>query len=226
VPLALALGTLAVIAIYFLLNLLFLYVLPVDQLARVKGSVLDVIADRLLGTRAGDIMGIVSIISIAASISAMVFAGPRVYYAMARDGLFFRGAARVHPRYHTPAVSIVAQAIWSGLLVLSGGATALTTYTGFAVVLFAGIAVLSLFVLRRSEPESPRPFKALGYPLAPAFFAVASLLIVLNALWSDLVTPLTTDSPWGPAAAGLIIIGLGVPIYFVFRLRGSGGGGE
>ena len=122
VPKALAIGTLAVIVIYFLLNLLFLYVLPVSELAKVQGSVLDVVADRLLGVRAGDVMGIVSIISIAASISAMTFAGPRVYYAMARDGLFFRGAARVHPRYQTPAASIVAQAVWSGLLVLSGGA--------------------------------------------------------------------------------------------------------
>ena len=111
VPRALALGTLAVVAIYVLLNLLFLYVLPVNELAQVRGSVLDVVADRLLGVRAGDVMGIVSIISIAASISAMTFAGPRVYYAMARDGLFFRGAARVHPKYQTPAASIVAQAV-------------------------------------------------------------------------------------------------------------------
>ncbi|HXW05354.1 MAG TPA: amino acid permease [Vicinamibacterales bacterium] len=220
VPLALALGTVAVILIYVLLNLLFLFVLPVGELALVRGSVLDVIADRLLGTRAGDVMGLVSIVSIAASISAMVFAGPRVYYAMARDGLFFRGAARVHPRYHTPAISIGAQAVWSSLLVLSGGAQALTTYTGFSVVLFAGIAVVSLFVLRAREPEAPRPFRAWGYPVAPAIFAVASLLIVLNALWSDLVVPVRTGSDWGPAAAGLIIIALGVPIYFFFSRRG------
>jgi APA family basic amino acid/polyamine antiporter len=219
VPLALAMGTLAVVAIYFLLNLLFLYVLPVDQLAQVRGSVLDVIADRLLGVRAGDIMGIVSIVSIAASISAMVFAGPRVYYAMARDGLFFRGAARVHPRYRTPATSIVAQAVWSSLLVLSGSARALLAYTGFAVVLFAGIAVASLFVLRRREPDAPRPFKAWGYPIAPGIFTVASALIVLNALWNDLVVPIQTGSAWGPAAAGLIIIGLGVPAYVFFSRR-------
>ena len=219
VPLALALGTLAVIAVYFLLNLLFLYVLPVGELAKVQGSVLDVIADRLLGTMAGNVMGIVSIVSIAASISAMVFAGPRVYYAMARDGLFFKGAARVHPRYHTPATSIVAQAIWSGLLVLSGGAQALTTYTGFSVVLFAGIAVLSLFVLRQREPDAPRPFKAWGYPIAPAIFTIASALIVGNALWNDLLVPIQTGAPWGPAAAGLLIIGLGVPIYFFFSSR-------
>jgi APA family basic amino acid/polyamine antiporter len=221
VPRALALGTLAVVVIYFLLNLLFLYVLPVNELAQVKGSVLDVVADRLLGIRAGDVMGIVSIISIAASISAMTFAGPRVYYAMARDGLFFRGAARIHPRYQTPAASIVAQAVWSSLLVLSGGANALTTYTGFAVVLFAGIAVLSLFVLRQREPNAPRPFRAWGYPIAPAIFAVASLAIVVNALWSDLVVPIQNGTPWGPAAAGLLIIGLGVPLYFFFSRRQS-----
>jgi basic amino acid/polyamine antiporter, APA family len=187
----------------------------------VQGSVLDVIADRLLGTIAGDVMGLVSIVSIAASISAMVFAGPRVYYAMARDGLFFKGAARVHPRYHTPATSIVAQAIWSGLLVLSGGAQALTTYTGFSVVLFAGVAVMSLFVLRRREPNAPRPFRAWGYPVAPAIFTIASFLIVVNALWSDLIVPIQTDVSWGPAAAGLVIIGLGVPIYFFFAGRAS-----
>ena len=180
---------------------------------------LDVVADRLLGVRAGDVMGIVSIISIAASISAMTFAGPRVYYAMARDGLFFRGAARIHPRYQTPAASIVAQAVWSGLLVLSGSANALTTYTGFAVVLFAGVAVVALFVLRQREPDAPRPFRAWGYPVAPAIFAIASLAIVLNALWADLAIPILTGAPWGPAAAGLIIIGLGVPLYFFFSRR-------
>ena len=219
VPLALATGTLAVVVMYALLNLLFLYVLPVAELAKVRGSVLDVIADRLLGVRAGDVMGVVSIVSIAASISAMVFAGPRVYYAMARDGVFFRSASRVHPRFHTPAVSIVAQAVWSSLLVLSGGADALTTYTGFAVVLFAGVAVAALFVLRWREPDAPRPFKAIGYPVAPAIFTVASGLIVANALYSDLVVPLRQGTAWGPAAAGLVVIGLGVPLYFVFNRR-------
>ncbi len=216
VPKALAIGTLAVIAIYFFLNLLYLYVLPVGELAAVRGSVLDVIAERLLGTAAGDIMGVVSIVSLLASISAMTFAGPRVYYAMARDGLFFRSAAKIHPTYRTPAVSIVAQSAWASVLVLSGSAETLTTYTGFAVVLFAGVAVAALFVLRASEPNAPRPFKALGYPLAPAFFAVTSLLIVGNALWTDLVLPLADGRTLGPSAAGLVIIALGLPLYWWF----------
>jgi APA family basic amino acid/polyamine antiporter len=203
VPRAFALGTVAVVAIYLSLNLLYLYVLPVGDLARVRGSVLDLIADRLLGARAGNIMGVVSIVSLAASISAMTFAGPRVYYAMARDGLFFPSAARVHPRFRTPAISIVSQGAWSALLVLSGSAGALTRYTGFAVVLFAGVAVVALFVLRAREPGAPRPFSAIGYPVAPALFAVASLAIVVNAIYTD---------P-GPAGAGLAVIAAGVPLY-------------
>jgi APA family basic amino acid/polyamine antiporter len=212
-----------------LLNLLYLYVLPVGELAKVQGSVLDVIADRLLGTRAGDVMGVVSIISISASISAMTFAGPRVYYAMARDGLFFASAARVHPRFQTPGSSIIAQAVWSGILVLSGSASALTNYTGFAVVLFSGVAVGALFVLRWREPDAPRPFKAWGYPLAPAVFTVASLAIVGNALWSDLVRPIATGTAWGPAAAGLLIIAAGMPLYWWMTRRGTvstGGNGR
>lgn len=221
VPLALGLGTAAVIVIYVLLNLVYLFVLPVGELAKVQGSVLDVIADRLLGTRAGDIMGIVSIVSIAASISAMTFAGPRVYYAMARDGLFVKPAATIHRKYRTPAIAIIAQAIWSGLLVLSGSAQTLTTYTGFAVVLFAGIGVSTLFVLRRREPDAPRPFRAWGYPFAPAVFTIASALIVANALWTDLFRPMAFGGSWGPAAAGLVVIALGLPVYLLLRSRAS-----
>jgi APA family basic amino acid/polyamine antiporter len=216
VPLSLALGTLAVVTIYVALNTLYLYVIPLPQLAAVKGSVLDVIADRLFSTRAGNIMGLVSIISIAASISAMTLAGPRVYYAMARDGLFFRQAARVHPRYRTPSVAIVAQAIWAGVLVLSGGAFALINYTGFAVVLFSGLAVAALFVLRRREPDAERPFSVWGYPLTPGIFVVASLAILGNALWTDLVKPIVAATPFGPSAAGLIVIAAGLPVYYLF----------
>jgi APA family basic amino acid/polyamine antiporter len=219
VPRALALGTLAVIAIYFLLNLLFLYVMPIGELAKVKGSVLDVVAEKLMGARAGDIMGIVSIISLAASISAFTFAGPRVYYAMSRDGVFFKAAGRVHPRYKTPAAAIIAQALWAALLVLTGSAEALTNYTGFAVVLFAGVAVAALFVLRSREPDAPRPFKAWGYPVAPAIFALTSFAIVANALWNDLMVPIGTGAAWGPSAAGLIIIAAGVPVFWWMNRR-------
>ena len=206
VPRALALGTGAVIVIYLLLNALYLYVLPVNELGAVKGSVLDVIADRLLGAAAGNVMGVVSIVSLLASISAMTFAGPRVYFAMARDGLFFRRAASIHPRYRTPAVAIIAQAVWSSLLVLSAQADTLLTYTGFAIILFSGVAVIALFVLRAKHPDAERPFRAWGYPIAPGIYAVASALILLNGLYT---------AP-GPTGAGVAVILAGIPLYLLF----------
>jgi APA family basic amino acid/polyamine antiporter len=171
-----------------------------------------VIADRLLGSSAGDIMGVVSIISLAASISAMTLAGPRIYYAMARDGLFFSRVGFVHPRYHTPSTAIVAQAVWSSLLVLTATADALVNYTGFAIVLFSGTAVVALFVLRMREPDAPRPFRAWGYPLAPAIYAIASAAMIVNGL---VRTP-------GPTGAGALIIAAGLPVYFLFRAGTAG----
>jgi basic amino acid/polyamine antiporter, APA family len=216
VPKALALGTLAVIVIYLLLNALYLFVFPVEELAAIRGSVLDVIADRLLGTSAGNVMGVVSIISLLASNSAMIFVGPRVYYAMARDGMFFPAAARVHPVYRTPATAIVAQAVWTTLLIVTGSGSALTTYTGFSILLFNGVAVAALFVLRRREPNAVRPYSTWGYPVLPGLFVVVCAVIVANALWTDLVAPLTSGRPMGPSAAGLLIIALGLPLYAWF----------
>lgn len=209
VPRALALGTAAVVAIYLLVNVLYLYVLPANELAAVRGSVLDVVAERLLGTAAGNVMGIVGIVSLLASVSAMTFAGPRVYFAMARDGLFFRAAERVHPRYQTPAVSIVAQTVWASLLLLSATADTLVTYTGFSITLFNGIAVAALFVLRRREPAAERPFSAWGYPVAPAIFVLAAAAIVVNGL---ITAPQSTG--WGA-----VIILAGVPLYLLFAAK-------
>ena len=157
VPRALLMGTIGVIIIYALLNLLYLYAMPVGELAAVKGSVFDFIGERMLGARAGDILAVVAIISLAAGINAWTFAGPRIYYAMARDGVFFPAAAQVHPKFKTPHASIVAQALWASILILTGSLDALANYVGFAIMLFAGIAVAAVFVLRAREPNAPRP---------------------------------------------------------------------
>ena len=142
VPLALGLGTAAVIVVYLALNALYLHALPAPDLAAVSGArLIDTVAERLFGFAAGNLVAAFTIVSIAASISAMVLAGPRVYFAMARDRLFPRIAARVHPRFRSLVAAIVAQSIWSGLLVFSGTLAQLVSYTGFALVLFAGVAV-------------------------------------------------------------------------------------
>jgi APA family basic amino acid/polyamine antiporter len=209
-PKSLAVGTAAVIALYLTLNLVYVFALPMSELATLPdGRLMDVVAERLFGFVAGNVLAIFTIVSIAASVSAMVLAGPRVYYAMARDGVFLAGAARVHPRYRTPVRAILAQGFWSAVLVLSGDLSQLVAYTGFAVVLFSAVAVLALFVLRRREPAAERPFKALGYPIAPALFIVASVLIVANGIW---------NSP-GPSLAGTAVIVAGVPVYWAIASK-------
>ena len=208
VPLALALGTLAVIVLYAGLNALYLYALPIDQLAAVPGArLLDSAAERLFGPTVGDLLALFAIVSLAASVSAMVIAGPRVYFAMARDGMFVRAAARVHPRFHTPATAIIAQGLWSGVLVLSGTQAELVNYTGFAVVLFAAITVSALFVLRRRDPAGARPFSALGYPWAPAIFVVASAIMIAAE---------ARRTGW-TTVAGVALIAAGVPVYYAIR---------
>jgi basic amino acid/polyamine antiporter, APA family len=208
VPLALGLGTLAVVLIYLGLNALYLYALSASQLAGVEGArLVDTVAQRLFGFVAGNLVAAFTIVSIAASVSAMIIAGPRVYFAMARDGLFPAAAARIHPRYRVPVSAVVAQSIWSGVLVLSGTLAQLVSYTGFALVLFSAVAVSALFVLRRRDPDRPRPFRAWGYPWAPAMFVAAGGLMIVNELWRN---------P-GTSAAGLAIIAAGVPVYWWMR---------
>ncbi len=209
VPRALLMGTIGVIIIYALLNLMYLYAIPVNELAAVKGSVFDFIGERMLGASAGNILAIVAIVSLAAGLNAWTFAGPRIYYAMARDGVFFPFAARVHPKFKTPHTSIVAQTAWASILILTGSLDALANYVGFAIMLFAGIAVAAVFVLRAREPNAPRPYKTLGYPIAPAIFVLASLAIVLNAVYRN---------P-GPSALGLLVIGSGIPLYLWLTSR-------
>lgn len=210
VPIALGLGTAAVVAIYVALNVLYFYAMPLADLAVVAdGRLTDTVAERLFGFVAGNVIAIFTIVSVAASISAMVLAGPRVYFAMARDGAFLPSVARVHPRYRTPSVAIWAQAGWSAVLVLSSTLSGLVNYTGFAIVLFSGIAVAALFVLRFREPAAVRPFSAWGYPYAPGLFVAASAAMIVHRLWTE---PVQT-------VYGLIIIVLGAPLYYLFARR-------
>lgn len=209
-PLALGLGTLSVVVIYLGLNGLYLYALPVTELAAVPGArLIDTVAERLFGVVAGGLLAAFSVVSLAAGVSAMLIAGPRVYFAMARDGVFSARAGAIHPRSRAPRGAVIAQAMWSGVLVLSGTLSELVSYTGFAVVLFSAIAVSAVFVLRRRHPDARRPFRAWGYPWAPAIFVAASVAMLINEIWR---------SP-GTSAAGLAIMAAGVPIYWWMRRR-------
>ena len=209
-PRSLAIGTLAVIAVYLGINLLYLYVFSVGELAALKGSVLDVVADRLLGSGAGHVMGLVVDRQPAGRQQRDDVRGSaRLLCDGARRGVLRRrreGASA----YRTPAFAIVAQTMWASLLILTGSGNALITYTGFSITLFLGVAVFALFVLRAREPNAERPFKALGYPIAPAIFTIACFVILANALYTDLVKPMTAGTPVGPSAWGFLVIGLGL----------------
>jgi APA family basic amino acid/polyamine antiporter len=207
VPIALALGTATVTVIYLALNALYLRVVPRGLFAGSIG-VGEIAAGRLFGSSAGAVFAAVAIVIVLGSMSAMTLAGPRVYFAMARDGAFVRSAASIHPRYRTPAVAILAQAVWTAVLVLSGTFIQLLTYTGFAVVLFSALAVFSLFFVRR-RGGGEDTFRAWGYPWAPAVFCLVSFAVVGNAI---VQTPRV-------AFAGLGVMAAGIPVYAITRRR-------
>ncbi len=209
VPLALALGTGSVVALYMALNALYLRVLPPAELIGAIG-VGEIAAGRLFGSAAALVFAGLAILIILSSLSAWTLAGPRIYFAMARDGVFLPSAARVHPHYRTPAVAILAQTVWSALLVLSGTFEQLLTYTGFSVILFSALAVLSLFFVRVRGKDTDT-FRAWGYPWAPAIFCLVSFAIVINTI---------VNAP-GPAFAGLGVIAAGVPLYWWTRARNA-----
>ncbi len=209
VPRALALGTATVVVVYLALNALYLRVVPTADFAGAIG-VGELAAGRLFGPAAAFLFAGLAIVIILGSLSAMTLAGPRVYFAMARDGAFVPAAARVHSRYRTPVFAIAAQAAWSALLVLSGTFEQLLTYTGFCIILFSGLAVLSLFVVRRQGADGVSPFRSWGYPWVPAAFCLVSFAIVGSTV---------AQAP-AVSAAGVGVMAAGVPLYWGFvKLR-------
>ena len=141
--------------------------------------------------------------------NAIILNAPRVYYAMAKDGLFFRKVAKLHPTYKTPAISLMVQMVWACLLCVSGSYGQLLDYIIFAVLVFYILTIFGLFVLRRSRPDVPRPYRAIGYPALPAIY-------ILMALFIDVVLLRYKPQYTWP---GLIIVLLGIPVYYLWSRR-------
>jgi APA family basic amino acid/polyamine antiporter len=209
-PLALFFGTLVVSLIYFAANVVYLRTLPLAAIAGApEDRVGTLAAEALMGPMGRNFINIAILISTFGCTNGLILAGARVYYAMARDGLFFKRAAEVSPRSHTPVFSLVIQAIWSFVLVGSGTYGDLLDYVIFAALLFYVLTVSGLFVLRRTRPDLERPYRAWGYPVLPALYVAMAALVMVDLLF---VKPRFT---W----PGLIIVLTGIPVFFFWHRK-------
>ncbi len=204
IPRALMLGTVIVTLCYIALNAVYMYVLPLDVVASSTRIAADT-ADTLLGYGGGSFMSSLVIFSTFGALSGIVLCGPRVYYAMAKDGLLFRWLGEVHPRYLTPHRAIVIQAAWSAILVATGTYKELFTRVVYTEWIFFAFMAFGLFLLRR-QPNIIRQYKIWGYPVVPAVFIISSLAIVTNQVISDPRESLI----------GLSIIFAGIPVYLLW----------
>ena len=208
IPLSLILGVGLVSLLYVLANLIYLQLLPFPAIQNApQDRVGTAAAAALLGPPAEKLMAAAIMISTFGCVNGLTLAGARVYYAMALDGLFFRPVARLNQRTLTPNVSLWAQAAWSMVLALSGRYNDLLDYVIFAVLLFYILTIVAVFVLRVRHPELPRPYRAVGYPLLPALY------VLLAALIEGLLLIYKPSYTW----PGLIIVLLGIPVYFLRR---------
>jgi len=220
-PLSLALGTGVVIALYIACNVIYLNVLPLDGIKNgatildrgIKYATEDRVATAVLTQMFGGIGGYIMAAAIMLSSigcnNGLILAGARVYYAMAKDGLFFRSVAKLHPTYKTPAVSLMVQMIWTCVLCVSGSYGQLLDYIIFAVLVFYILTIYGLFVLRHTQPNAPRPYRAVGYPVLPVIYIVMALFIDVVLL------RFKPQYTW----PGLIIVLLGIPVYFAWSRR-------
>jgi APA family basic amino acid/polyamine antiporter len=207
IPRALTLGIVIVTAVYVALNAVYFYVLPLDRVMASPRVAADS-ATVLLGERAGGAIAGLVMFSVFGALTGSMLAAPRVYFAMARDGLLFRWIDDVHPRFHTPYRAIVLQAVWASVLVWTGTYRQLFSRVIFTEWIFFALMAGGIFLLRRRPGYAPA-YQVWGYPWTPGVFVVASAAIVINRLFSD---PL--DS-----AAGLALVGVGVPVYYLAGLQ-------
>jgi basic amino acid/polyamine antiporter, APA family len=206
VPRAIVLGTASLIGIYLFANAGYLAALGTEGVARSDRVAAEAVG-AIVGPAAAKLIAAAILVSIFSATNGITITAPRVYYAMARDGLFLRKLGDVHPRYGTPAVSIIAGTLWAMVLAASGTFEQLLTYVVFVGWIFYALGAACVFVLRRTRPQAARPFRVPGYPWTPLLFICAAAALVAN----------TIATQPGRAAVGIAVVLLGLPAYFVWR---------
>lgn len=213
IPLALIIGVSTVTFIYLLINFTYLFVMPIDEMITVFNTPNTIAAvevvRKFMGPAGAFCISLLILLATFGCVNSSILSTSRVYFAMARDGLFFKKAATVHPKYSTPSVALLMQFIWSSVLVFSGSFDQLTDMLIFAAFIFYGAGAFGVFVLRRKMPDAPRPYKALGYPVLPAIFILFCILLVGISL---------IERPQ-ESFTGLFLIFSGIPFYFIWKKK-------
>lgn len=204
-PRAIIFGTAVVIILYLLLNLVYLYALPVDKMKGVL-RIGSESMDALFGSSISSFSTIIFAVSLLACLSAMVFVGPRIYYAMAENNLFFKTFKDIHPVFKTPTKSILLQAGWASILLISGTFDQILTYASFILMGFSALTVSAVYNLRRKYPDKERPYKAFGYPFSPIIYLVMSIWMMTYT-----VIGRPKEALWG-----ILTILAGIPFYIIF----------
>ena len=205
-PRAIVAGTASLVGIYLFANIGYLAALGPQGVAGSNRVAAEAVG-AIVGPGAAKLIAAAILVSIFSATNGLTISAPRVYYAMARDGLFFRTLGEVHPRYGTPAVSIVAGTLWAIVLAVSGTFEQLLTYVVFVGWIFYALGAACVFVLRRTQPDADRPFRVPGYPWTPMLFIVAAAALVGNTIATQPVR----------AAVGIGVVLLGLPVYFIWR---------
>ena len=210
IPRAMILGTIVVAVLYIGLNAAYLFALPIERLA--QPPLLPVAKKAtvaLFGSTSADIITAILCLCMAGAVSGMIWAGPRVYYAMARDGLLPALLANTSGSAKTPGTSIIMQCGWSSLLILSGTFERLILYSGVVLAIFNALTVAALIVLRHKAPDLPRPYRVPLYPWLPCFYI---LLISVVVIYSIIAQPMVSG-------LGVATVLAGVPVYFLWTRR-------
>ncbi len=209
-PRAITIATAGLVGLYVLANIAYIAALGPSAASATDQVAADA-ARIVFGSIAGRLVGVLILVSIFSAANGIMLTAPRMYFSMARDGVFFERLAIVNPRFGTPAFAIAAIAIWSALLAATGTFEQLLTYVVFTGWIFYALGALSIFVYRKRAPDAVRPFRVPGYPLTPALFVIAAAALVLNTM---ITQP-------GRAAAGLGVVLLGTPAFFAWRSRAA-----
>ncbi len=218
IPLALSIGTIIVILVYLLINLAYFYILPIDTISNSKLVAADT-AENVLKGFGGTFIAFAVMVSTFGTSNGTIMVSARLYYAMAKENLFFKPIANIHPRFRTPYNSLILQSLWTSILVLSGTFDILTDMLIFVSWIFYGMGAFGVFVLRKKMPDAERPYKVIGYPYVPAIFVVFAGVFVAFTLINDIEMYNQHKTQIVNSILGILLVLSGIPFYIYFMKK-------